>query len=277
MPAEQHVAINVALHGPSCSAWSMTERGRNALQRGPDFLRVGPSQLFWRNDALVIQLDERGCPWPGRIRGELRLHPLALPDFSCPLDVPGQHWWAPLAPLARIDVDLKAPQLRWSGAAYLDSNSGAAPLEQAFAGWHWLRAGLRSGAAVLYDALRSDGTRLELALNFAPDGRIAHFAPPPLRSLGRSAWWVQRYTRCGEAGAARVTRKLLDSPFYARSIIATQLLGQNVTGIHESLSLQRFASPLIQAMLPLRMPRRSRGGAQYWGDRDGQDPMPPAR
>jgi carotenoid 1,2-hydratase len=79
-----------------------------------------------------------------------------------------------------------------------------------------------------------------------------------LRSLGRSAWRVQRYTRCEPDGAAQVKRSLLDTPFYARSVVATQLLGQRATGIHESLSLQRFSSRLTQAMLAFRMPRRAR-------------------
>jgi carotenoid 1,2-hydratase len=207
----------------------------------------------------------------------LRLHPLALPMNSYLLDGHGQHWWSPLAPLARIEVDLKDPQQRWSGAAYLDTNGGAAPLEQDFAGWHWLRAGLGPKAAVLYDVMRNDGTRLELALTFEPDGRTTYFAPPPMRSLGRSAWQMDRCTRCEPAGSARVTRRLLDTPFYARSVIATQLLGQGVTGIHESLSLRRFSSPLIQAMLAFRMPRRARPSRRRCGDGDDQDPMPPAR
>lgn len=51
-------------------------------------------------------------------------------------------------------------------------------------------------------------------------------------------------------------RTLTDAPFYARSVIGTHLLGEPVTAIHESLSLTRFASPWVQAMLPFRMPRQ---------------------
>jgi carotenoid 1,2-hydratase len=277
VPAERHVAVNVVLQGPSRSAWSMTERGRNSLERGPDFLRVGPSELIWRDDALVIQLDELGCPWPARIRGAIRLHPLVLPGYSCPLDLHGQHWWSPLAPLARVEVDLEQPRQCWSGAGYLDTNGGAAPLEQDFAGWHWLRTGVGPGAAVLYDVLRNDGSRLELALAFARGGGITHFPAPPLRSLGRSTWRLDRHTRCEDQGAAHVTRTLLDTPFYARSVIATRLQGQCVTGIHESLSLQRFSSRLVQAMLAFRMPRRARPVPRRRREGDDRDPTPPAR
>jgi carotenoid 1,2-hydratase len=45
------------------------------------------------------------------------------------------------------------------------------------------------------------------------------------------------------------------APFYARTLISTHLLGQQGLAIHESLSLDRFRSGLVQAMLPFRMPR----------------------
>ncbi|HTY94379.1 MAG TPA: carotenoid 1,2-hydratase [Steroidobacteraceae bacterium] len=236
----------------------MTERGAHSLRRGVDFLQIGPSALLWRDDALVISLRETGFPWPVRIRGEIRLHPSSLPGCSWPLDGAAKHWWTPLAPLARVEVDLDSPRQRWSGAGYLDSNAGEEPLEQGFDGWHWSRTGLRRNTAVLYDVMRRDGSRLALALDFDASGRVEPFSPPPLRSLGRSAWRLHRYTRCEPAGTAHITHRLLDTPFYARSMITTQLQGQPVRGIHESLSLQRFSSPLIQVMLPFRMPRRTR-------------------
>ena len=49
---------------------------------------------------------------------------------------------------------------------------------------------------------------------------------------------------------------LEDTPFYARSVVAGDLLGQPVTAMHESLSMDRFTMPVVQAMLPFRMPRR---------------------
>jgi carotenoid 1,2-hydratase len=256
-PAEQHNAINVVLKGPSGSAWSMTERGSAALERTAHFLRIGPSDITWRNGTLVIRLNEIGFPWPARIRGEIRLYPQSLPALSCPLDRRALHWWHALAPVARVEVDLQAPRQRWSGAAYFDSNCGAGPLEQAFTGWHWSRTRQDSGAAVLYDVERSDGTRLELALHIAANGRVERFEPPPLRALAPSAWRLARFTRCEAGAGAQVARTLLDAPFYVRSEIVTQLAGSRARGIHESLSLRRFSSRWIQAMLAMRMPRRS--------------------
>ncbi len=38
-------------------------------------------------------------------------------------------------------------------------------------------------------------------------------------------------------------------------IYETELDGSRVRGVHESLSLQRFANPIVRLMLPFRMPR----------------------
>jgi carotenoid 1,2-hydratase len=38
-------------------------------------------------------------------------------------------------------------------------------------------------------------------------------------------------------------------------VLDTRLLGQDATAMHESLSLDRFRSPIVQMMLPFRMPR----------------------
>ena len=72
-------------------------------------------------------------------------------------------------------------------------------------------------------------------------------------------WGVGRGTRSEDPTSARVVKTLLDAPFYARSVIATRLLGQDVQAIHESVSLDRFRNPIIQTFLPWRMPRRFEG------------------
>jgi carotenoid 1,2-hydratase len=50
---------------------------------------------------------------------------------------------------------------------------------------------------------------------------------------------------------------LEDAPFYSRSLLRTSLYGEPADAIHESLDLNRFRAPLVQAMLPFRMPRRT--------------------
>ena len=53
-------------------------------------------------------------------------------------------------------------------------------------------------------------------------------------------------------------RTLEDTPFYARSLIEmADGRGQRVPAVHETLDVPRLVSPLVQAMLPFRMPRRA--------------------
>lgn len=44
---------------------------------------------------------------------------------------------------------------------------------------------------------------------------------------------------------------------YARSELASRFAGEEVVAVQESLDMRRFASPLVQFMLPYRMPRRA--------------------
>jgi carotenoid 1,2-hydratase len=63
-------------------------------------------------------------------------------------------------------------------------------------------------------------------------------------------------TTLSEAPGATLIRTLEDAPFYSRSLITAHLAGETLTGVHESFSGPRFASPLTRLMLPFRMPRR---------------------
>ena len=262
-PAEQHVAINLALYRPGRSGrWTMTERGGSALKRTRDHIQIGPSHCRWDGDMLELQVDEWAPPWPlpGRVQGRIRLFPLARgTPAPLPLDAAGQHHWWPLAPISRIEVDLPQPGWHWRGSAYLDSNRGAEPIERGFAHWHWARAALdRRHSAVVYDTTRRDGSQHALALRFDARGGCETFALPPTQDLPATGWRIGRQVRT-DANAiepARVLHTLQDAPFYARSLVQARWLGQPVIGMHESLRLDRFESPLVQAMLPFRMPRR---------------------
>jgi len=256
---DDHCALNVALYGRSGHRWALTERGRRALRREPDALGIGPSGLRWDGSALVVDLCEVTVPVPSRIRGRVRLIPEAWCDRSFALDAAGLHRWWPAAPCSRVEVDLERPALRWRGRAYLDTNAGDEPLEAGFVRWDWSRGALPDGGtAVLYDVERRTGDDLTLALRFAPDGGVAPFSPPPRAALPGTGWRVRRATRADAGHAPSVRQTLEDTPFYARSLLATHLLGKPVEAVHESLSLDRFASPWVQLLLPFRMPRRGR-------------------
>jgi carotenoid 1,2-hydratase len=233
----------------------MTERGRSAIERGADALSIGPSALSWDGTALVNRIDEITAPLPSRIRGVVRLHPGAIFDRVFELDDSAQHYWRPIAPCARIEVDLDRPGLSWSGQAYADSNWGYAPLETAFSHWDWSRANIGGDAAILYDVTRRNGQSLSLAVRYDRSGEISPFESPPRATLPRTPWRMPRRTRTDDPARVSVLQTLEDSPFYARSALSSVLLGQPVTAIHESLSLDRFDTAWMQAMLPFRMPR----------------------
>lgn len=254
-----YCAINVALYGPK-GRWSMTERGRSAVTVDHSSLRIGPSGLHWNGQALDIHLHEWAFPLVRPIRGRIRIEPSIVYNRGLDLDADGHHRWTPVWPAARVEVELQTPAIRWSGAGYFDHNTGSEPLERRFDSWTWSRAMTSSGPVVLYDTQDRHGQSTALALHFDRQGGCHEISSPALLSLPRSRWGITRPTR-SEDGSARVEATWEDTPFYARSLIRSCLLGQRVTAVHESLSLARFAAFWVQLMLPFRMPRRSGEGA----------------
>jgi carotenoid 1,2-hydratase len=251
-----HCALNVALYSTKGKRWALTERTRRDLRRTAATLAIGPSALSWDGVALDVSIDEWAFPLIARIKGRVRVTPAALIDAATALDEAGRHGWTPIAPRARIDVDLEFPAQRWTGDAYLDHNFGSEPLERAFRSWTWSRAHTRDGTLLLYDVERRDGSRLSLAQRIEVSGRIYDFPAPPPAPLPHTFWQVARTTRCDAGATARVARTLEDTPFYARSLIDSTISGTRVRAIHEALSLDRVAHPLVRLMLPFRMPRR---------------------
>jgi carotenoid 1,2-hydratase len=255
--AENHVAINVCLYGAGGKRWTMTERGRRSLQRDATSFNVGPSHLRWDGSALEITVDEVCLPVPMRVRGRIRVHPGQLFDRVFALDDQGRHRWGPLAPAARVEVDMARPGVRWQGHAYLDSNEGDEPIARPFTEWDWFRAGLRDGStAVVYDVQQKRGGDRVLALRFGPGGAVDPFEAPPRQALPRTLWRIARRMRTDPGVPATVTQTLEDTPFYARAVLSSGLLGENVVAVHETLNLPRLVSTAVQLMLPWRMPRR---------------------
>jgi len=138
----------------------LTERRASALARDRDTLTIGPSSLHWDGRVLTVRIDEVDTPSLRSIRGEVRITPQRVGDTDFVLDSAALHRWRPIAPCSRVEVDLQRPGLSWSGEGYFDSNFGEVPLENSFCGWHWSRARLSDGAAVLYDIReRASGER----------------------------------------------------------------------------------------------------------------------
>lgn len=247
----------MALYGPK-ARWVMTERGQGAAVQSRDELAIGPSHLRWTGDALEITIEERDTrlfnPIHRRVCGTVRVVPRAINTVAFALDPEARHCWHCLAPRAHVEVAMERPGVSWKGDGYLDSNFGAESLEEGFRMWHWSRAHCRDGSVVNYEGVRRDGSHFASALRFDRSGVPEPAELPDVASLPRTFWRLQRRTRADE-GQARVLDTWEDSPFYARSSIIAQLYGERVVGVQESLDLDRFRSPLVQFMLPFRMPR----------------------
>lgn len=261
-PAD-HCALNVCLYSPGARRWTMTERGKRHVLREPRRFVIGPSQLLWDQDTLIIDIDERGMPLPYRVRGQVRVHAPQLTTYVAALDDAGRHRWRPLAPLARIEVQMSAPELRWQGQAYLDSNEGDEPVDQGFERWDWLRATAPDGrTTVIYDTTPVQGAPRVIARQFASDGSGADLKAPEPVSLGNTSLWrIDRQVRAApspDGRQARVRETLEDTPFYARSLIELPTHGtQPLEIVHETLDAGRLRSMAVQWMLPFRMPRRA--------------------
>ena len=239
----------------------MTERGEAALTASRHHLQIGPSALRWKGGALVVDFDEMSVPrpprdWlPRRLRGQVRIEADAMPGRAFDLDPAGRHVWAPLAPLARVSVEV-AGRGGFEGHGYLDSNWGDEPLEAGFARWDWARARTPDGRAlVAYDARRRDGGETLMGLAFDAGGGVEAVPLPTREPMRRGFWGVRRDMR---GQGARVVRTLEDGPFYTRSEVETRHEGAPLRWVHETFDGDRFASRTVKAMLPFRMPRRAR-------------------
>lgn len=255
---ENHCAVNIALYRNGAHLWAMTERGRAALARSSDHVRIGPSAAHWDGDALRVAFDEWTAPLPGRLRGEIIVRIDRRFDQVFDLDGASRHLWRPIAPNALIEVSCATPSLRWRGRAYVDCNWGGEPPEHAFRHWDWSRAHIGGGrAAAHYDVQLRDGSRRSTSLLFGDAAEATPIASPPPYAQPLTFWRMQRAVRGGDA-APQLVKTLEDTPFYSRSWLRAHIDGRPADIFHESLSLERLRSPIVRAMLPFRMPRIAR-------------------
>jgi len=263
-PAEEHCALNVAIYSPVVGRWAMTERARRHIRRSTDEFVIGPSRVYWQHKKcqdkesgeLVFEINERSAPFAKPVKGEIRVTASAMQPLRFGLDERGGHYWHPVAPRARIQVNLEKPMLQWSGNAYLDRNQGNEPLEAGFKDWTWMRASHPDHTTVIYEVNRRNASRLALARRFYDDGSSEPIPMPAHASLPGTGWRIDRSARAQIADRASVVRTLEDTPFYSRSELDVLLEGHQTPAIHESLNLDRFASRWVQTLLPFRMPRR---------------------
>lgn len=248
---ENHCALNVALYGQT-KRWAMTERGASRISRTPDTFTVGPSSMTWENGSLVISINERCAPLPRALKGRVTFTPAHFYGAPIALDSAKKHFWQAVAPEGRIVVECEHPELSWSGTAYHDMNWGEEPLEHGFKTWNWCRAVSKQGTKVLYDLeRRNDNSKVFGRLY--KDGSITDIEVPSRKALTHGFWGMPRNVNAEEQPT--LIAKLEDAPFYTRNHVALTLDGERCDAFHESLSLQRFTNPIVQMMLPFRMPR----------------------
>jgi carotenoid 1,2-hydratase len=96
-----------------------------------------------------------------------------------------------------------------------------------------------------------------LALTFTPNGTIDHFEPPPRQALPKTIWGIQRHMRNQSSETLAVKKVLENTPFYTRSVLNSELLGEKVLSFHETLSVPKLTLATTQLMLPWRMPRKT--------------------
>ena len=260
-----HSCLNIALYGKG-ARWVMTERGISETRQDRDAITFGPSAMRWESDGsgdrLIIDIEERdirlGIPWRRRVKGKIILHPEMVNEKSFKLDPAGHHHWQAIAPRARIEVKMEQPDIAWTGSGYLDCNHGSEPIEDGFQSWHWSRAHIgpksRGEVAVIYEGQRRDGSHFASALRFDRSGAPQEEDLPLVAPLPRTWWAMERQTRA-DRGHASVIKTWEDSPFYARSTISARIWGERVIAVQESISLDRLVNPVIQFMLPYKMPR----------------------
>lgn len=230
----------------------MTERGARHVFRDEDKFVVGPSSMRWKDDELFISINEHCTPLPTGLRGKIRIKPTQFYNSPVMLDTAGKHFWQAVAPQASISAEFENPKLSWRGIAYHDMNWGTEPIEEGFKSWTWARANTSNGTQVIYDVERRDGSNFSFS-HCLQNGELSLKDVPPSYQLSRGFWGMRRPIHSEDK--PRLIAKLEDAPFYSRNHVEITLNGETCEAVHESLSLDRFVPPVVQMMLPFRMPR----------------------
>jgi carotenoid 1,2-hydratase len=151
---------------------------------------------------------------------------------------------------------LTEPNLSWKGQAYLDSNEGDEPITEAFHVWNWSRAKMKDNSSlVFYDMTWPGQEDKLLSLRFTPQGQVEPLPAAPIQTMRKTGWQIGRRMRSD--GPVELHEQLEDTPFYQRALLKFSYAGEKLLAFHETLSVPRLLSPVVQAMLPFRMPRRA--------------------
>jgi carotenoid 1,2-hydratase len=244
--------MNVALYGRG-SAWALHERSVGEGVPTTDALAIGASRMAWVGDGLVIDLDERTTPFGRPVRGRIVVRPEAMTGAELVLDDRGAHRWWPVAPLARIEVQLTEPSLRFTGHGYHDANAGDTPMEAAFTHWAWSRSRTRETAVIAYDVACTSGTERSVVFRVGATGALEPIEGTHPARLPTTAWRISRFARADAGSGATLVRSLEDGPFYARALVEHRLGGVRAVAMHETLAATRVPRPWVRHLVRYRM------------------------
>jgi len=249
--ASDFAAMNVCVYGRRARWWALDEHTLHPRAMTRTAIEIGTSAMTCEGDRVVVHINERTTPARRALRGRITFDPVVRTSFAHELDDDGAHLWWPVAPRGRFVVDLDAPRMRFSGFGYHDANAGDVPLESTFTSWCWSRAHLQGDRTlVAYDARDRQARVMRRAWIVSSRGELE---PTSIATRGvRATRWF-RMPREVRADRAHAIRTLEDTPFYARSLLELDVLGEKTTAMHESLSLARFRSRLVRRMLRYRM------------------------
>lgn len=255
-------SMNVAVYdlgavGRLTSAFALEDGPVTEGQRTATGVTIGRSSMEWKDDRLIVHLDERttpiGHPLRRSIRGTVLIHPENRTDLELAIDDRGEHRWWPVAPLARIEVELASPRIRFRGHGYHDANAGDVAIDTAFEQWSWCRGRSENRALLTYDAMSRRGTARTHAFVVRPDGSTEPLAETRSVELARTGWGVRRSTRADAGSTPKLRHSLENGPFYTRSLIDTKLGGERVLAMNETLAARRLRQAWVRFCTGYRM------------------------
>ncbi len=263
-----YCAINLALNTPKHRRWVMSEYARTQVERGEHALRIGGTHIELGARGMRVDFSELSAPVPRALIGTIELSFDDVLSTSYALDSRAQHFWSPIAPVARAQVTLSSPQIRFSGSAYVDSNWGQCALEDSFERWQWHRSTRDGQTEIVYDVHERGAEVTQRAWLFDTKGAV----DIPRRSqaeacvdLGSTRWGMTRSLRSARDVQVRLERTLEDTPFYARSLVGFRRCSEAWHGVHETLSLERFSRRWVRRLLPFKMRHEFQIGAKLVG------------
>jgi len=112
-----------------------------------------------------------------------------------------------------------------------------------------------NSSLVFYDMTWPGQEDKLLSLRFTPQGQVEPLPAAPIQTMRKTAWQIGRRMRSD--GPVELHEQLEDTPFYQRALLKFSYAGEKLLAFHETLSVPRLLSPVVQAMLPFRMPRRA--------------------